>query len=255
MTHSLENWLKDIELTLREGIIESRFFKAYIYNIKCKPGPIYITKNIGKAISEIEWTVPKQPFVTTFKMVIPSSVNIQKRGEWVRWYQEKIIIDKYINSIRKEISGKEHEIVLNMMMKDLEELEINVCNLNELRPAIELVQSYNHSADTLLINYTKINTLSSDRKFHHATNYGQEFLQEKGKGFIGMFGQLSTYATIGIPEDTGIVYDKYSSHLWMTPLEANFDNYSKPRILQVNEDIYAWIEDDGAAVKIYFKTN
>ena len=104
--------------------------------------------------------------------------------------------------------------------------------------------------DLLIVNYSQFSHLSKVQGFKHKWEFPPAFHERKGKYFAGILGGLSVYWNQGISNNAALLYVRSSAHLKMTPLTVRFDNQDNPRIICVEEYLYAWFDRDDTALKL-----
>ena len=249
---TLEDWLNDIESKVKSNILESRIYESYFFDVDydADPDPFYIFRAEGEERIETikgRTTIILAPLRA--QKVYPVEINLRFGGEWKIWFSDPTTFVHLGHVWRKAVT-EENKKIMEILTKDLEEVEIKSSNYDDIEIAQEMVVSNNNFPDVLLLNYIQLSNLLKIRRFKHYSQLPQTFIEKRGKAFGGIFGALSVYWNQGLSIDEGIIYERRPSNLKMTRLDVGFNSYTDPEILHVNEHLYAWFTEEGSAVKL-----
>lgn len=248
---TLRDWLDDHVKTIRDGIIEGRGYKHYFDHVFESSDRFYIFKPEGRPtiVTRDRATIIEMPPIRSYD-VEPAKIEIGIRNDWRQKFTDNIIMifGRLIADIRK----MENKFVIDTFTKDTREVELkpDLSNLDDVQRIIESNHGY---PDTMLVNFMKIRDLRRLQDFIPYYNLPEYYVKQKGeRHFQGMLGHISVYGSTGLSREEGVLYSKRESLLKMTPLDVGFDSYENPKVLHINEQLYAWPEYDGIVVKLKF---
>jgi hypothetical protein len=255
MSETIENWLKKLEIDIRELVKSTRRFHSYVGEVICNTDKFYIWKKGGRNTVENRGNttiIKLAPFQS--ESVHPISIRFDLDGDWVERFEDRHFVD--MSGIGRSVTAREEQIVAETLMIDSKafNLDSEVCKLDGLREAIGFIETEGNFADTLLINPLQTPKLMCQESFISKWSLPAEYPQRHTFAFVGLLGHLLVYETVGLSQTTALLYQKNESRVRKTPLSVKFDDYSHPRKLAVGEDLFAWTVDWGAMAKITLRT-
>jgi len=253
MPISFQEWLKSLQEDLYGRIKKSRRYQNYVDRVICNTGDFYIWKKSDKDSIEEEddatiiTLAPLKPL-----LISPVSINFKVSGNWRDWYEQGALMDVFLGGICRAVITREEQIFTKTLLQNAKAFAIKdrTFTPENLKEAINHINSFGYSADILLVNPSHLMNLVEVREFIPYWSFRQDYIIGKGPGFIGYLGQFEVFANIGLPKSIGVIYEKRMIKVRKTPLSIKFDDYSSPRILILEEQMYAWSIDDGAMAKI-----
>ena len=250
---SFEGWLKDLEGQVKESVRGSRAFNSFFHEVFCNNDDFIMWKKNGRDETvqinggTLTQIAPYKP-----ETVKPAELRLRVRNDWKEAYEQKVFI--VLGGLSRHIFGWEHKQALATLASKAKtyEIESDVPTRPLLNGAIDNINSEDNYADTLLVSPLQLTNLMDVKGFIPYWNFPENFVNQKGSGFIGIMGELSIYHTPALAITEGLLYDKSQTRLRKTPLSIKFENYENPEYLEVAEKIFAWPVDDYSIARLHF---
>lgn len=238
-------WLANIETDLKRRIKDCRLYPSYVGKVICNDEEFRLTE-IGRRIFDRNAGI--EGAQVRSKKVSSASIRHRERGDWRKLYDEKVIVN--LGNICKCVFAREEQIVVETLTKDAKVFELNSVTLkrDELQNAIDYVNEGSF-ADSLLVQKYNVVSKGDFTPKRKLKNFSK-ILATMGPAFIGRIGHLDIYRSIGVPQSTALLYERRQINVKKTPLNVGFDDYDRPEILSLDEDMYAWSVKDGALARI-----
>ena len=257
MSNSFKDWLESLQNDLYDRIKKSRRYPSYIDKIICNKKDFYIWKKSGRNAVEKDGnaTIIKLAPLKTIS-VSPTPIRLRLLGNWRDWYEQGSIMGVLLGGICRNVASKEERIVAETLMQGAKTFTVRseTFTFDSLNDATNYIATCGNFADILLVNPLQITKLREVKGFIPYWNLGQQHVEKIGFGFIGYLSQFSVFTTTGLSESTGLIYEKRMAKVRKTPLSIKFDDYSNPKMLVVEEDMFAWTMDDEALARITLNT-
>jgi len=253
---NFKGWLENLEAELSNKIRNMRTYPFYVDRVFCSDETFYIWKKHGSDTIKREGNVTiieSAPLVP--EMVSPIPVQLRYKGDWCRWYENKVIMDFFLESICDYIISLEEKIVVETLTKGATvfELQDKSFTKSNLRESISYFESQGKYADTMLVNPGQLTNLGREDGFIPFWNLPPSFVESKGKGFYGLLGQLHVYSTPGVSKSIAIIYEKKMAKVRKTPIDISFNDYENPKMLSINEALFGWLVENGVVAKVVLK--
>lgn len=258
MSNSFKDWLESLQNDLYDMVKKSRRHPSYIDRTICDKKSFYIWKKSGRDAVEKDGntTIIKLAPLKTIS-VSPTLICLRLLGNWRGWYEQGSIMGVWLGGICRNVARKEERIVVETLMQSAKNFTVRseTFTFNSLKDATNYIATCGNFADILLVNPLQITKLRDVKEFIPYWNLGQEHTEKMGSGFIGYLSQFSVFTTTGLSESTGLIYEKRMAKVRKTPLSIKFDDYNNPKMLIIEEKMFAWTMDDEALAKITLNTS
>jgi len=247
----LENWLKEKERVIHDGIMEGRRYDHYFGEVIESDGSFYIFKPDGKpkTITRDRMTIIELPTIKSYN-VEPERILIKLMNDWKQIYE--MCVNIVFGALIASLKRLERKKIIDTLTKDAEEVTID-SEFSNIHEAYDIIESNGGYPDTMLVNFKKLSDFNNLKEFTPFYRLPKWYIEQNGGLHLrGILRHILVFGTNGLSRDEGVLYSKREARLKMTPLKVKFDNYDDPRCLEIYEELYAWPLYEGTVVKLKF---